>query len=200
LWRKAGGLEVRIPQTHPAVQTLLRLVPEEFHPHTWIAGSAACRYPEAWDAGGDLDAWICAPLDADRRNRTWGRAHAAITDLGHLPDTPADEDYAGMSELLYAHDRIHILLTSCSIEEVLKHFDISCHAMASSLDSETLMAAQGYRPEVRILGWKDPARTLTRGCKFALRYNDHTFWHDPATRDLAAMVFQLPDLAVEPGL
>ena len=189
-----------IPLDHPAVQRVKDLIPVEYHTRTWIAGSAACRYPQAWDAGGDLDVWVC-----DVADREYDDLYKRLyTTERHQP---VYEDYAILSRLVYAVDRVHILISTASIEAIVGEFDISCHAAAIRLDGADVYQHPQFSTSPIVLSWKDPVRTMLRCFRFVTRYNDGLAWHDSMTQQCAMEAFGLhaiskaqAKLLVEAGL
>lgn len=177
-----------IPFDYPHVRAAVALIPSKFHARCWIAGSAACRWPEAWDAGGDLDVWVVG-LAANEE-------FELLTLLTVLPlpmPGPDDVDYANGSLLAYTGDRTHILLTRQSIEEVVKHFDIACHAGAVALDGRTYRHP-AYSTHPTILSNQDgrfAQKSLARAFKFAARYNDWALWEDSTTQQTVLLAFDL---------
>lgn len=173
---------VHIPLDHPAVQRVREIIPARWHSQTWIAGSAAARWPEAWENGGDLDVWVCDVVGSSGRNQLMTH----LRSLEGLPERDEDAQYAGAatnSWMVYREERLHVLVSMSHIQDVMRNFDISCHAQAVALDGQ-VMAGDGYREEVRILSWRDPARTLERALRFLKRYgqlDDVEFWQDPKT-------------------
>lgn len=183
LVRKPG----HIPLDHPAVEHARSIIPAELHAKTWIAGSAACRWPEAWDKGGDLDVWVCGLTGSPEYNLTY----KALCTLTPLPEPSVDEEYATLAQLVYAQDRTHILISTSSIQEIVGEFDIVCHAAAVRLDGVEQYQHPQFSPHPVVLNWKDSTRTLIRCLKFVHRYNDGMAWHHAKTQACAIEAFGL---------
>lgn len=174
---------MHIPLDDGNVAIARTLIPEALHDRTWIAGSAACRWPEAWLAGGDLDLWITQVHTLEH--------HQMIAKA--FPDVPeTDEGYPDGSKLVYSANRIQILITNWTIQQTLAHFDLSCHQGAVKLDGTEVIPAMN--PLVRFIqpSPRDVFKTFTRGCRMAVRYDETSFWNDDATLKMAQICMGLP--------
>lgn len=190
-----------IPLDHPAVVEALAQIPAEYHARTWIAGSAACRFPEAWDKGGDLDMWIC-DLTQEELLVLCGRDPAAR----HLDIDPrTGQPYVLNSFMYLVRDRLHVLATAQSIEQVVLDFDIACHAAAVPAveDEREMFVHPVYtRWSATILNTKNPTVTLERAIRFSVRYWDSLgeLFYDPMARECAKSAFRWVEMEVGDGL
>ena len=178
-----------IPFDHPACQQVLALIPEKFHARCWIAGSAATRWPEAWEAGGDLDVWVC-----DLRHNESEQLRMLLHPEVMHAAVEEDIDYANGSLLVYNQDRTHILLTSLSIGDVVDQFDIACHAAAVQVGGGgRLYAHPLFSPHPTIIANpRNPKKSVERVFQFAARYQDwDALWDDPTTRETVIDAFGL---------
>lgn len=168
-----------IPLDDLKVARIGEIIPPEFHARTWIAGSAAARWPQ----NADVDAWVVgypAPdipaLRRTPRNQMY-HLHPQVS-----AETTPTEMYADGSQMFWSADGIHLLWTHHeTIDALINAFDISCHAAAINIVSGDVVLARNYDPSVQILTWHDAAKTLMRGMRFAERYNDYRFWYDANT-------------------
>src|SRR5581483_9057116 len=91
-----------IPLDHPTLQRVRELIPPEHHRRSWVAGSAACRYP----LNGDVDVWVTG-LRLDGLDRLQTLFSVERQEGGF----PVYEDWTN-SVMIYAAEGIHILTTS----------------------------------------------------------------------------------------
>ena len=176
-----------IPLDHPIIDRVKTLIPAEFHAQTWIAGSAAARWPEAFDKGGDVDVWVCGLRwrERGRLSELLGRVGLGDDDLLY------EHDELIGSSIQYSSDRLQVMLSEYAMSELLSNFDISCHTAAISLTGGGVLAP-ALTSNVRILNWHNPRRTLERGAKFSRRYRDHSFWRDDRTIQCALAALMIP--------
>ena len=183
-----------IPLTHETIQRAKTIIPELYHANSWIAGSAAARYPQ----NEDVDVWICnVPYDIPL---------PGIIPVELAP--PHNEEY--FTYKAYDQNGLQIMSTYDSIADLLGSFDISCHAVGRNILSGEEVIGTGYSPDLKVVHFQNPITTTTRYLKFAKRYNDYTHVHSPKVQECAAKAFNLftvgnikqrnKYLLLEPGL
>ena len=180
-----------IPLDHPKVVEALAHIPVGLHSRTYIAGSAAARWPEAWEAGGDVDMWVTQVNDEERERMV--ERHPPSTELDVLVSLATEiEVYAHAKiSIMHAGQRLHIMRSSETIETILGGFDVSCHAAAVNVVSGMILLAPGFDTRVRVIQWRPGSahQTLWRALKFGQRYLDPGVWTDARTQDCAREAF-----------
>ena len=174
-----------IPLDHPMLIDILARIPAKFHSRMWVAGSAATRWPEAWEAGGDLDLWMCG-IEWMDRDQLFSLFPANIIPRREQPD----EEYNSTATMLIREPRLHVLMTDESIDNVLAAFDISTHCGAVNIVTGEVIDRSTQA--VQITQWRDPRRTLQRALRFAHRYHDNDIWNHPKTLECVQAAFKLP--------
>lgn len=170
-WKKWRCEVAAIPLGHPTLDRVRSLVPPQHLLKCFVAGSAACRYPQ----NADVDVWVTR-----LRQPMWGEMLRHFEALGHTPSAEALEEYANVQALLvYSHDGLQILLATEDIVRVVANFDVTCHMAAMNVVTGKVWKHPRYTEEVRIHWMYDTRKTLQRVAKFAARYGDASAHTDP---------------------
>lgn len=176
-----------IPLEHPLILRAKEIIPEQWWPQTYVAGSAATRFGQH----GDVDVWVTAiprninPLTIIPENQ--GKECHWIEGVEEEYEHIAIKIYNNPDEklqIMACHDDIHTLLAS---------FDISVHCGAMQLVTGEQIQGPGYSEKVTICNYipEKPVLTLTRYLSIAKRYKDFRGMHDEKVQQCAAHSFYL---------
>ena len=172
-----------IPIDHPLLIRARVIIPVQWWPSTWVAGSAATRFGQH----GDVDVWITGVP----RN----------TDLSIILGAPSklvevgDEDYEHIAIKVYNNpdEKLQIMACHDDIHTLLKSFDISVHCGAVNIVTGEQIRGEGYSEKVTICNYIEdrPILTLTRYLNIAKRYKDFHGTFDEKVQRCAADSFYL---------
>ena len=169
-----------IPVDDPTLMHARTLIPPEWWPNTWVAGSAATRFGQH----GDVDVWITGvPRDRDLSTILGGPSQLAET----------DEEYEHIAIKVYNQDGLQIMACHDPIQHLLSTFDISVHCGAMHLTTGEQLRGGGYAEQVLICRYiqEKPILTLTRYLTFAKRYQDFHGLFSENVQQCAAQTFLL---------
>lgn len=171
-----------IPLDHPMLDRARALIPAQWWPQTWVAGSAATRFGQHQD----VDVWITGvPRTQD--------LSVLLGDASKLMDT--DEDYEHIAIKVYNNPEEKLQIMAChdDIHQLLKGFDISVHCGATHLVTGEQLRGPGYWDKVTIINYiqEKPVLTLTRYLSIAKRYHDFSAMFSETVQKCAADTFYL---------
>lgn len=172
-----------IPLDHPLLLRARALIPTPLWQTSWVAGSAATRFPQ----NKDVDVWVCnVPQGVSPDSViTGGRLFASVTQETH------DGEYDHLSWRAIDEDGLQIMVGHESIQEVLGRFDISCHAAALNLVTGEVLRGLEYSDDLKVINFQIAITTITRYLRFAERYGDWTGLTASITMRCAAAAFNL---------
>ena len=172
-----------IPLDHPMIERAKTLIPEEYHIHTWVAGSAATRFGQHHD----VDVWVCnVPHTVDI-------THVIPQGLRPVRQTETldDDEYIHLCYKAINDDGLQIMVGQDTIHTMLSHFDISCHCGAKNIVTGEEIRGENYSESVKIVNWQVADKTVARYLRFVERYGDWSGRYDSKTSSCVASVFGL---------
>lgn len=170
-----------IPLDHPMLGRARALIPAQWWPSTWVAGSAATRF----GSHQDVDVWITGVPRTQDLSILLG-APSKLVDI-------EDEDYEHIAIKVFNQDGLQIMACHDDIQQLLKSFDISVHCGATHLVTGEQLRGPDYGERVTIINYiqEKPVLTLTRYLSIAKRYKDFRGMFDETVQKCAADTFYL---------
>jgi hypothetical protein len=181
-----------IPLDDPIIARAKALIPEQHWTNSWVAGSAATRYPQ----NADVDVWVSVEYMRGSPQLDTiipgGRRFAdLITNAPKVEDQEAMEMYMHLAWKAIDEPGLQIMVTQQHIGDLLAKFDISCHVGAVNIVTGEQLFNTNYSNQVKIVNFGNPIKTLARYFKFAERYKDWSRQSDPKVAECAASAFNL---------
>lgn len=174
-----------IPLDDPIITRAMTLIPQEYWGNTWIAGSAATRYP----MNKDVDVWVCGVPGRVSIDKVVVGSRK-LAELG-TPINQDDNEYDHIAFKAYDQDNLQIMVSHDNINDILSHFDISSHCAAVNLVTGVPILGPGYEDKLKVVNFTNAVNTISRYLRFAERYQDWWGMEEEMTKRCAATAFNL---------